>query len=107
VALFAGERLFPNGSVWNQLDYGTNQTLSWTLAGTAPLETVRLAYMFWGAQHVMVSGWPASAAAPTTPGSPSPGSTACTFFAPVAPKGMPGNQQTQHEYNPYAKREAS
>lgn len=30
---------------------------------------------------------------------------ACTFFAPVAPKGLPGSQ-TQHEYNPYAKREA-
>jgi hypothetical protein len=31
---------------------------------------------------------------------------ACTFFAPVAPRGMPGNQQTRHEYNPLAKREA-
>jgi alpha-L-rhamnosidase len=66
VLLYAGERIFTNnGSVWNQLNYGTNMTLSVTLAGVAPLETARLEFPFWSFQHVEVSGWPAGAAAPT------------------------------------------
>ena len=64
VRLLAGERLYANGSVWNQLNYGSNQTLNWTLAGAA-LETLRPVFLFWGFQFLEVSGWPSSAPPPT------------------------------------------
>ena len=64
VVLSAGERLFANGSVWNQL--ATNMTLAWTLrGGPGALETAALTFPFWGAQHVELRGWPAAAPAPT------------------------------------------
>jgi hypothetical protein len=63
VVLIAGEMLFPDGTVYNQLNGSTNMSLRWTLRGPAsgPIETIRPSFVFWAFQHVQVTGWPGDA----------------------------------------------
>lgn len=93
VGLYGGELLFPNGTVWNQLITGTNETVAWTLAGDGGVEVVGPTWVFWGLQHVQVTGWPAGAQAPTLGAlvgralSTARVQTGSLVFAGVAPSG--------------------
>jgi alpha-L-rhamnosidase len=65
VYLYAGERIFPDNSVYNQLNSSTHMILNWTLSGLSTYETASNVFSFWGFQHVQVSNWPVGAAPPT------------------------------------------
>jgi hypothetical protein len=65
VVLYAGERLWPNGTVNNQLFTGTNESVAWTLAGGGGVEGVAPTWVGWGLQFLQVTGWPAGAPPPT------------------------------------------
>ena len=65
VTLYAGELLWPNGTVDNELISATNESVAWTLAGTGSTEVVSTTFMYWGLQFVQVTGWPAGVPAPT------------------------------------------
>jgi alpha-L-rhamnosidase len=65
VQLYAGELLFPNGQVYNQLNGSTLQELNHTLAGNGGQEVLRPTFAFWGMQYLRLRGWPAAAPPPT------------------------------------------
>ncbi len=65
VQLYAGERLFPSGEVYNQLNGSTLQALAHSLAGSGGEEALRPTFAFWGFQYLAVRGWPAGAPPPT------------------------------------------
>ena len=65
VELYAGELLFPDGSVFNQLNTSTLQSLRHTLAGGGGVEVLRPTFVFWGFQYLAVLGWPEQAPEPT------------------------------------------
>eukprot|EP00047_Mylnosiga_fluctuans_P008900 m.260661 g.260661 ORF g.260661 m.260661 type:complete len:1184 (+) comp23823_c0_seq1:61-3612(+) len=58
VTLYAGELLFDNGTVWNQLIASSNMSVKWTLGGGGQDEIVKPTFCFWGFQYVQVTGWP-------------------------------------------------
>lgn len=66
IFLYAGERLFSDNSVYNQLNSSTQMTLNWTLSGLSSLETIGNVFSFWGFQHVQINNWPLGAPPPTT-----------------------------------------
>ena len=65
IIVSAGELLYPNGTLNNQLLSATNQSISWTLAGNGGVENISTRWCFWGLQFVSVTGWPAGIPPPT------------------------------------------
>jgi alpha-L-rhamnosidase len=65
VSFYAGERLFSDNAVYNQLNSSTLMILNWTLSCESPIETVGNVFSFWGFQHVQVNNWPLGVTPPT------------------------------------------
>jgi hypothetical protein len=65
IIVSAGELLYPNGTLDNELLSATNQSVSWTLAGNGGVENITTRWCFWGLQFVSVTGWPSDIPPPT------------------------------------------